>query len=139
MNVTTGSSNLSSDCNRRVTIEVLGGGNQEPTRKGTYTITVPYSSFSKTLQGISRRGGTVIGIEATTSQADIAGMAQPRARSGRANKANKRQKRGITGLTRRQNTRSTRRQNTKIQRQNTKASADQPLSETFLKRLFSSK
>ncbi len=126
MNVIAGTSNLSSDFNRRVTIEVLGGSNQEPVRNGIYTITVPYSCFSETLQGISRRGGTVLNVTTTASQADLASSGgQRNSRSGRRSRTRAQR-----------NTRSTRIQRTK--RQQNQQTTDKPLSETFLKRLFAS-
>jgi hypothetical protein len=57
-----GTADLSDYSSRRVTIEVTGGRHQEATRLGTYKMTIPYSCLSRTIQGVHRFGGKVIGV-----------------------------------------------------------------------------
>ena len=55
-----------SEYNRRtITLEVTGLYHQTANRTTPYTVKVPYSSLSKTLQSIQRRGGTVTKVIAT--------------------------------------------------------------------------
>jgi len=65
-----GSTDLSGYGSRRVTIEVSGACDSETGRQAVYTVTVPYSSFSKTIQDIQRRGGKVTNVSLATPEQD---------------------------------------------------------------------
>lgn len=57
-----GDTNVSSYGSRTVAIEVTGVCHQDIMRTSDYTIKVPYSRMSQTIQNISRMGGKVAGI-----------------------------------------------------------------------------
>lgn len=50
---------------RAVQIEVSGLCQQGVMNRSTYTVKVPYSSLSKTMQSISRMGGKIVGVVTT--------------------------------------------------------------------------
>lgn len=61
--------NTSSDYSSRlVTVTVIKGSHQQGMRKGSYTVTIPYSSLSKTFQNIHRIGGKITKVEVLSSQ-----------------------------------------------------------------------
>ena len=59
--ITTGT-NVSTYGNRTIAIEVTGVCRQDVMRTSNYTVKVPYSRMSQTIQNISRMGGKVAGI-----------------------------------------------------------------------------
>jgi CpcD/allophycocyanin linker domain len=65
--IPSGLSSTSNYSSRRVTLQVTGGISQETTRLGFYTLTIPYSSLSQTLQRIHRQGGTVTSVAMSDS------------------------------------------------------------------------
>jgi CpcD/allophycocyanin linker domain len=54
--------NTSSDTDRIFALEIAGISQHGRLRSGTYTLKVAYSSLSKTLQSITRRGGKVVNV-----------------------------------------------------------------------------
>ncbi len=64
------SANNSDERNRRVVIEFTGGVHSEMMQRGTHTMKVPYSSFSKKLQTIHRLGGKIINVSIPHFQLD---------------------------------------------------------------------
>ena len=60
--ITTGDTNISGYGSRTVTIEVTGIRRQDVMRTSNYTIKVPYSRMSQTIQNISRMGGKVASV-----------------------------------------------------------------------------
>ncbi|MEL6495638.1 MAG: phycobilisome linker polypeptide [Cyanobacteria bacterium J06623_7] len=89
--ITTGTS-VSTYGNRTVSIEVTGVCRQDVMRTSNYTVKVPYSRMSQTIQGINRLGGKVAGVSlgdnvtATPAPAETASEskppAEPKRRSG---------------------------------------------------------
>lgn len=67
---------LTGDC--AVRLEVAGMCQQSLFHTSNYTITVPYSSMSKTMQNISRMGGKVVGVQVSDSQS-VAARTEPTA------------------------------------------------------------
>lgn len=57
--VTTGNTNISSYGSRTVEIEVTGVCRQDIMRSSNYTIKIPYSRMSQTMQNIHSMGGKV--------------------------------------------------------------------------------
>ena len=78
--VTTGDTNVSSYGSRTVAIEVTGVCRQDVMRTSNYTVRVPYSRMSQTIQSISRMGGKVanisVGATAPTDQGDSSEQAE---------------------------------------------------------------
>ncbi|MGF1589982.1 MAG: phycobilisome linker polypeptide [Pleurocapsa sp.] len=70
--ISTGDNNVSEYGSRTVAIEVTGVCRQELMRTSNYTVKVPYSRMSQTIQNISRMGGKVanISLNGTTSVVD---------------------------------------------------------------------
>jgi phycocyanin-associated, rod len=60
--ITTGDTNISEYSSRTVTIQVTGVCRQSVARTSNYTVKVPYSRMSQTIQNISRMGGKVAGV-----------------------------------------------------------------------------
>jgi phycocyanin-associated, rod len=60
---------------RTITIEVSGLYHQTVGRTTPYTVKVPYSSLSRTLQSIQRRGGTVTKVTAAPSASAVVPIA----------------------------------------------------------------
>ncbi len=60
--INTGDNNISGYGSRTVAIEVTGVCRQELTRTSNYTVKVPYSRMSQTIQNINRMGGKVANI-----------------------------------------------------------------------------
>jgi phycocyanin-associated, rod len=60
--ITTGDTNVSTYGSRTVAIEVTGVCRQDVMRTSNYTVKVPYSRMSQTIQSINRMGGKVAGI-----------------------------------------------------------------------------
>ncbi len=60
--ITTGDTSISEYGSRTVAIEVTGVCCQSVARTSNYTVKVPYSRMSQTIQNISRMGGKVAGI-----------------------------------------------------------------------------
>ncbi|HEY9770685.1 MAG TPA: phycobilisome linker polypeptide [Coleofasciculaceae cyanobacterium] len=60
--INTGDNNISGYGSRTVAIEVTGVCRQELTRTSNYTVKVPYSRMSQTIQNINRLGGKVANI-----------------------------------------------------------------------------
>jgi|GEM_PF-1862150 len=87
--ITTGNGNVSTYGSRTISIEVTGVCRQDVMRTSNYTVKVPYSRMSQTIQNINRMGGKVAGIslgntpqaEASTPDASPA-EEQPKKRSG---------------------------------------------------------
>ncbi|MBE9029740.1 rod-capping linker protein [filamentous cyanobacterium LEGE 11480] len=57
---------------RAVLLEVSGMCQQHISHTSNYTITVPYSSLSSTIQNIGRMGGRVVGVKVNDVQAAAA-------------------------------------------------------------------
>lgn len=60
--ITTGETNVSGYGSRTVAIEVTGISRQDVMRTSNYTLKVPYSRMSQTIQNISRLGGKVASV-----------------------------------------------------------------------------
>ena len=60
--ITTGDTNISGYGSRTVAIEVTGIRRQDVMRTSNYTVKVPYSRMSQTIQNISRMGGKVASV-----------------------------------------------------------------------------
>ena len=60
--ITTADTNVSGYSSRTVTIEVAGVCRQDIARTSNYTVKVPYSRMSQTIQNINRLGGKVATI-----------------------------------------------------------------------------
>ena len=60
--ITTGNTNISEYGGRTIAIEVTGMCHQDVMRNSNYTVKVPYSRMSQTIQNISRMGGKVANI-----------------------------------------------------------------------------
>ena len=60
--INTGDNNISGYGSRTVAIEVTGVCRQELMRTSNYTVKVPYSRMSQTIQNINRMGGKVANI-----------------------------------------------------------------------------
>lgn len=60
--ITTGNTSISGYDSRTVAIEVTGVRRQDVMRTSNYTIKVPYSRMSQTIQNISRMGGKVASV-----------------------------------------------------------------------------
>lgn len=65
--ITTGNTNVSTYGSRTVAIEVTGVCRQEVMRTSNYTVKVPYSRMSQTIQNINRMGGKVANISLGTT------------------------------------------------------------------------
>lgn len=67
--ITTGDTNVSGYGSRTVAIEVTGVCRQDIMRTSNYTVKVPYSRMSQTIQNINRLGGKIasISLEAASS------------------------------------------------------------------------
>ncbi|MEO1671059.1 MAG: phycobilisome linker polypeptide [Cyanobacteria bacterium J06631_2] len=95
--ITTGDNSVSTYGSRTIAIEVTGVCRQDVMRTSNYTVKVPYSRMSQTIQNINRMGGKVAGIslgsavatETTTSAApteEAAPQPQPEKPKGRGRK-----------------------------------------------------
>lgn len=60
--ITTGDTNISGYGSRTVAIEVTGLCRQDVMRTSNYTVKVPYSRMSQTIQNINRMGGKVASV-----------------------------------------------------------------------------
>lgn len=60
--ITTGDTNISGYGSRTIAIEVTGVCRQDVMRTSNYSIKVPYSRMSQTIQNINRMGGKVASI-----------------------------------------------------------------------------
>lgn len=60
--ITTGDTNISGYGSRTIAIEVTGIRRQDIMRTSNYTVKVPYSRMSQTIQNINRMGGKVASI-----------------------------------------------------------------------------
>ena len=60
--ITTGDTNISGYGSRTVAIRVTGVRRQDIMRTSNYTVKVPYSRMSQTIQNINRMGGKVADI-----------------------------------------------------------------------------
>lgn len=60
--INTGDINISEYGSRTVAIEVTGVCRQSVARTSNYTVKVPYSRMSQTIQNISRMGGKIAGV-----------------------------------------------------------------------------
>ena len=60
--IATGNANVSTYSNRTVAIEVTGVCRQDIVRTSNYTVKVPYSRMSQTIQNINRMGGKIANI-----------------------------------------------------------------------------
>ena len=60
--ITTGDTSISGYGSRTVAIEVTGVCRQDVMKTSNYTIKVPYSRMSQTIQNINRMGGTVANV-----------------------------------------------------------------------------
>ena len=70
--ITTGDTNISGYGSRTVAIEVTGVRRQDVMRTSNYTVKVPYSRLSQTIQNINRMGGKVAGVSlAGTAPQDL--------------------------------------------------------------------
>ncbi len=59
---TTGTTGVSNYTNRTVVIEITGVCRQDIARTSNYSVKVPYSQMSQTIQSVSRMGGKVANI-----------------------------------------------------------------------------
>ncbi len=92
--ITTGDTNISGYGNRTIAIEVTGMCHQDVMRNSNYTIKVPYSRMSQTIQNISRMGGKVANVSLGETAAPAHSEAQapesePEKRSGGRKNRNK--------------------------------------------------
>lgn len=71
--ITTGDTNISTYGGRTIAIEVTGICRQDVMRTSNYTVKVPYSRMSQTIQNINRMGGKVAGISLGNTVAVEAG------------------------------------------------------------------
>ena len=60
--ITTGDTNISGYGSRTISIEVTGVRRQDVMRTSNYTVKVPYSRMSQTIQNINRMGGKVASV-----------------------------------------------------------------------------
>jgi phycocyanin-associated, rod len=60
--ITTGTTNVSDYSSRTVAIEVTGICRQDVMKTSNYTVKVPYSRMSQTMQSIYRMGGKVANV-----------------------------------------------------------------------------
>lgn len=60
--ITTGDTSISGYGSRTVAIEVTGVCRQDVMRTSNYTVKVPYSRMSQTIQNINRMGGKVANV-----------------------------------------------------------------------------
>ncbi|MDJ0594739.1 MAG: phycobilisome linker polypeptide [Pleurocapsa sp. MO_226.B13] len=60
--ITVGDTNISGYGSRTVAIEVTGVCRQDVMRTSNYTIKVPYSRMTQTIQNINRMGGKVVNV-----------------------------------------------------------------------------
>jgi hypothetical protein len=67
--ITTGDTSISTYGSRTIAIEVTGVCRQDVMRTSNYTVKVPYSRMSQTIQSINRMGGKVAGISLGSTQA----------------------------------------------------------------------
>ena len=85
--ITTGDTNISTYGSRTIAIEVTGVCRQDVIRTSSYTLKVPYSRMSQTIQNINRIGGKVASVSlgdtfpAEASVTDVSAQAQPENRS----------------------------------------------------------
>lgn len=70
--ITTGDTNISTYGNRTIAIEVTGVCRQDVMRTSNYTVKVPYSRMSQTIQSINRMGGKVAGISLGNTKIEAA-------------------------------------------------------------------
>ena len=82
--ITTGDTNVSTYSARTVAIEVTGICRQDLARSSNYTVKVPYSRMSQTIQNINRMGRKVAGVSLggtssvkASESADATGKEQP--------------------------------------------------------------
>ena len=68
-----GSTGVSDYQNRTVTIEVTGVAQQAVMKTSNYTVRVPYSQMSQTMQSINRQGGKVASIQLMGNEPVVAG------------------------------------------------------------------
>lgn len=95
--ITTGDTSISGYGSRTVAIEVTGVCRQDVMRTSNYTIKVPYSRMSQTIQNINRMGGKVANISlretnviAAAPPANESSESEPKRRSGgRKNRSRK--------------------------------------------------
>ena len=94
--ITTGNTNISEYAGRTIAIEVTGMCHQDVMRNSNYTIKVPYSRMSQTIQNISRMGGKVANISlgetaasAPTPSEAQASESEPEQRSGEKKNSNR--------------------------------------------------
>lgn len=89
--ITTGDTNVSTYGNRTIAIEVTGVCRQDVMRTSSYTVKVPYSRMSQTIQSINRIGGKVAGISlgntkeaapAATNETESIPQEEPKSSSG---------------------------------------------------------
>ncbi|NJK56883.1 MAG: rod-capping linker protein [Pleurocapsa sp. SU_5_0] len=87
--ITTGDTNISTYGNRTIAIEVTGVCRQDVMRTSNYTVKVPYSRMSQTIQSINRMGGKVASIslgntkmEAAPAEAETEHQEKPKRSSG---------------------------------------------------------
>lgn len=75
--ITTGNTNVSTYGSRTVTIKVTGVCRQDVMRTSNYTVKVPYSRMSQTIQNINRMGGKVAGISLGETTTPIESASAP--------------------------------------------------------------
>ena len=85
--ITTGDSNVSTYGSRTVKIDVTGVRRQDVMRTSNYSVKVPYSRMSQTIQNINRMGGKVAGISlGDTAPIDKSGEAKAEASTKQSEK-----------------------------------------------------
>ena len=68
-----GTSGVSDYQNRTITIEVTGLAQQSVMKTSNYTVRVPYSQMSQTMQSINRQGGKVASVQLMGNDPVVAG------------------------------------------------------------------
>lgn len=93
--INTGDTNISEYGSRTVAIEVTGVCRQSVARTSNYTVKVPYSRMSQTIQNISRMGGKVASVSlggtpsVTETPSETVAQPEPKRSGGRKHRNRK--------------------------------------------------
>lgn len=94
--ITTGDTSISGYASRTVAIEVTGVCRQDVMKTSNYTLKVPYSRMSQTIQNINRMGGKVanvsLGVAEATPKTQVEAPAETPAKSSGKRKNRNRNK-----------------------------------------------
>jgi phycocyanin-associated, rod len=71
---TTTVSNLTSNADRTVEIEVMGNHHQPMLRSSNYKLKIPYSSLSQTIRSIGQRGGKILSVKVLSNLMSTAAL-----------------------------------------------------------------